>query len=270
MKRKKRKLKAIELFAGAGGMAIGLQWAGIDVVAAVEIDKWCISTLKHNKAKAFPKMKIIQADICTLSGESLLKQVGLGKGQLDILSGGPPCQGFSTASSRRSATDPRSKLMWQFVRMVREMQPRYFVIENVRGIMSFKDFFRLLLKSLEKCGYVVRFNLLDCVSYGVPQRRLRVLIDGVRTDLNHLPVYPSPTHFSPSQLKKSKGSFIPASLVAVKCFATHGFTKDEVDDVWFNPKLEIMMNKKTAAAQIEQAVRKILLEAVCDCAKKVV
>ncbi len=262
----KRKLKAIELFAGAGGMMIGLQWAGLEVVAAVEIDKWCVSTLTHNKAKAFPKAKIIQVDICTLSGEDLLKKVGLAKGQLDLLSGGPPCQGFSTASSTRSATDPRSKLMWQFVRMVKEIQPRYFVIENVRGLMSFKDFFRLLLKSLEKCGYVVRFNLLDCVSYGVPQRRLRVLIEGARTDLNIIPVYPSPTHFSPAQLKAKKNS-IPISLMAVKCFATHGFTRNEVDDVWFNPKLEIMMNRKTATENIMQAAREIMLEAVMSTVK---
>lgn len=264
-KKRKRKLKAIELFAGAGGMMIGLQWAGLEVVAAVEIAKWCVSTLEHNKAKAFPKAKIIQADICTLSGEDLLKKVGLAKGQLDVLSGGPPCQGFSTASSRRSATDPRSKLMWQFIRMVREIQPRYFIIENVRGIMSFKDFFRLLLKSLEKCGYVVRFNLLDCSSYGVPQRRLRVMIEGARTDLNRIPEYPSPTHFSPEQLgrgKKAKGNFIPASLVAVKCFATHGFTRKEVDDVWFNTKLSIMMNRKTAAEKVEQAVNEIIAEAI--------
>lgn len=261
---KKRKLKAIELFAGAGGMAIGLQWAGIDVVAAVEIDNWCVSTLKHNKAKAFPKMKIIQADITKLSGKDLLKQAGLAKGQLDLLSGGPPCQGFSTASSTRSATDPRSKLMWQFVRMVRETQPRYFIIENVRGLMSFKDFFRLLLKSLEKCGYVVRFNLLDAMSYGVPQTRKRVFIHGARSDLNIIPTYPSPTHFSPDQLgygKKAKeNNFIPASLVAVKCFATHGFTKKEVDDVWFNPKLEIMMNRKTAPETVNQAINEIIAE----------
>jgi len=261
-KKRKRKLKAVEMFAGAGGMALGIQQAGLDVVAAVEIDKWCCSTLAANKARSFPKMKIIQADICALSGDCLLKKVGLAKGQLDVLSGGPPCQGFSTASSRRSATDPRSKLMWQFVRMVKEIRPRYFVIENVRGIMSFKNFFRLLLKSLEKCGYVVRFNLLDYVSYGVPQRRLRVLIEGARADLNVIPVYPSPTHFSPAQLKKSKGSFIPASLVAVKCFATHGFTKKEIDDVWFNAKLGIMMNRKTAAEKVKQAINEIIAEAL--------
>jgi len=270
---KKRKLKAIDLFAGAGGFSLGLQQAGIDVVAAVEIDKFCVDTLEANKATSFPKMKIIQADICTLSGEYLLDQVGLAKGQIDMLVGGPPCQGFSTASSRCSATDPRSKLMWQFVRLVKEIKPRYFVIENVRGIMSFKDFFRLLLKTLEKCGYVVRFNLLDCVSYGVPQRRQRVLIDGARSDLNVMPVYPAPTHFSPAQLgkkKKADNNSIPPALVAEKCFATHGFDRTEVDDVWWNSKLEILMNKKTATAQIEQAVREILFEAVFDGAKKVV
>ncbi len=261
-KKRKRRLKAIDLFAGAGGFSCGLSMAGIDVVGAVENAEWCISTLKGNKAKFFPKMKIIQEDICKLSGEYILKKVGLARGQLDLLVGGPPCQGFSTASSRRSATDPRSKLMWQFVRMVKEIQPRYFCIENVRGILSFKDFFRLLLKNLEKCGYVVRFNLLDCCSYGVPQRRLRVLIDGARKDLNILPVYPEPTHFSPKQLKGSKKNFVPIAAVAVKCFAKHGFDKSEVNDVWWNTKLEIFMNKKTAADVVNQAINEIMAEAL--------
>ncbi len=263
---RKRKLTAIELFAGAGGMALGLQQAGLDVVAGVEIDDFCIATLEANRAKAFPKMNIIQADITTLSGKRLLKMAGLAKGQLDVLSGGPPCQGFSTSSSTRSASDPRSNLMWEFVPMVKEIQPKYFIIENVRGIMSFKNFFRLLLISLEKCGYVVRFNLLDCVSYGVPQRRLRVMIEGARTDLKIVPVYPSPTHFDPE--KKSKKNFIPVSLVAIKCFAKHGFNQSEIEDVWFNSKLDIMMNKKTAADKIEQAVNEIILETILEFDKK--
>ena len=269
MKKKKRKLKAIELFAGAGGMALGLQQAGIDVVVAVEKNWMCCSTLRGNKA-SFPKMKIVQADIATLSGEYLLKKARRAKGNIDVLSGGPPCQGFTFASSRRSINDPRSKLMWEFVRMVKEIQPRYFVIENVRGLMSFKDFFRSLLMKLEKCGYVVRFNLLDCVSYGVPQTRKRVLTHGARKDLGIIPTYPSPTHFSPKQLKIKKGFSPPAALVAVKCFAENGFNKSEVPDVWWNTKLDILMNKKTAPTQIEQAVREILLESVCDCAKKAV
>lgn len=258
----KAKIKAIELFAGAGGMALGLQQAGLDVVAAVENDKSCVETLKANKAKAFPNMNIIQADITTLTGEFILNKVGLAKGQLDVLSGGPPCQGFSYSSSRRSVNDPRSKMMWQYIRMVKEIQPRYFVIENVRGLMNFKDFFRTLLKTLEKCGYVVRFNLLDAASYGVPQRRLRVFIDGARSDMNIIPKFPAPTHFDLD--KKAEKSFPPASLVAVKCFATNGFTRDEVDDVWFNTRLGILMNKKKAAVQIEQAVNTIVIETVFE------
>lgn len=269
-KKRKRKLKAIDLFAGAGGFSLGLQQAGIDVVAAVEKDKFCCDTLRANKKSAFPKMRIIEEDITQLSGAQLLKKVNMRKRQLDVLVGGPPCQGFTFASSKRSINDPCSKLMWEFIRMVKEIQPRYFVIENVRGLLSFKDFFQLLLKSLEKCGYVVRFNLLDCASYGVPQRRQRVLIDGARSDLNVVPTYPAPTHFSPAQLGKADEDSVPPALVAEKCFATHGFARNEVKDVWWNTKLEILMNKKTATAQIEQAVREILLEAICDCAKKVV
>ena len=260
MKKKKRLPVAIELFAGAGGMALGLKQAGVDVVVAVEKDDLCVSTLKANKS-FFPRMKIVQADICTLSGEYLLKKARRARGDIDILSGGPPCQGFSTASSRRSTNDPRSKLMWQFVRMVKEIQPRYFVIENVRGILSFANFFRLLLKCLEKCGYVVRFNLLDCCSYGVPQRRQRVLIHGVRKDLNKLPVYPVPTHFDPKQLEQEKGSLSPPkALVAQKCFAVNGFDKSEVEDVWWNTRLDVLMNKKTAVERIERALREIFME----------
>jgi len=255
---RKRKLRAIDLFAGAGGFSLGLQQAGVDVIAAVEKDKWCCDTLRANKKHAFPKMRIIEEDITELSGGQILEKVGMKKGQLDILVGGPPCQGFTCASSKRSVKDPRSRLMWEFIRMIKEIQPRYFVIENVRGLLSFKNFFRLLLKTLEKCGYVVRFNLLDCVGYGVPQRRLRVIINGARNDLNIVPTYPPPTYFDLN--KKSEKSLIPASLIAIKCFATHGFDKSEVDDIWWNTKLEILMNKKTATEKIEKSIREILLE----------
>jgi len=260
---KNRKLKAIELFAGAGGMALGIQQSGIDVVGAVETDKNCVATLQRNKERFFPKMQIIQDDITALTGRSLLRKVGLKKRQLDILSGGPPCQGFSTANVNRSTKDPRSKLMWQFIRMVKEIQPRYFVIENVPGLLSFKDFFRLLLKSLEECGYVVRFNLLDAASYGVPQRRRRVFIDGARNDLNLLPVYPAPTHFDLDREEKGD-SFISPWLVAQKCFALHGFSEAEIEGVWWNKTLEILMIKKTAAEQVDQAIHEILLETVCN------
>ena len=112
------------------------------------------------------------------------------------------------------------------------------------------------MESLEQRGYAVRFNLLDACSYGVPQRRLRVFIEGARSDLKILPIFPEPTHFD---LEKDKG-FAPASLVAFKCFAVNGFAKEQVKDVWFNKKLEIMMNKKTATDEIERAIGEVIFE----------
>ncbi|MBE3144322.1 MAG: DNA cytosine methyltransferase [Planctomycetes bacterium] len=259
-KKKGRRLKAIELFAGAGGMALGIQQAGLDVVALVERDPWCIATLKANQAKAFPRAKIIQTDIATLTGDWLLNEVGLEKGQLDVLSGGPPCQGFSFANNaNRSIDDPRSKMVLEFLRLIDEIQPRAFVIENVWGLLSFKDFFYTLLKTLGEHGYIVRFNLLDAVSYGVPQTRRRVFIEGTRIDLGRIPQFPVPTHFDIDHQKKTFPS-IPD--VAVKCFAVNGFTKEEVWDVKWNNSLWIMMNKKTMADKVDQAINEIVFESV--------
>lgn len=253
---RKKKLKAIELFAGAGGMALGLQMAGIDVVGLVEIDELCLHTLAANQREFFPKARIIKADLSSVSGRELLSRTGVRKGQLDILSGGPPCQGFTFASSRRSIDDPRSQMVWHFIRLVGEIKPKYFVMENVPGLFSFKDFFIELLREFEAKGYVVRFNMLDACSYGVPQRRLRVFIEGARSDLKTVPVFAAPTHFD---LEKDKG-FPPASLVAIKCFAVNGFAKEQVKDVWFNKKLEIMMDKKTATEQVERAMSEVIFE----------
>jgi len=114
------------------------------------------------------------------------------------------------------------------------------------------------LESLEGKGYTVRFNELDACGYGVPQRRIRVFIYGARNDLKILPAFPRPTHFD----LDNDTAFPPKSLVAIKCFSEHGFTKEQVADVWWNKKLDILMNKKTAAEQVEQAAREILLEGV--------
>lgn len=257
MRKSQRTLKAIELFAGAGGMALGLQQAGIDVVGLVEFDKFCLATLGANRNKAFPRARLIRADISKVSGGELLESTRLAVGELDILSGGPPCQGFTWTNKNRSIDDPRSQMMWHMIRLVGEIRPRYFVIENVPGLLSFKDFFIELLAALEAKGYVVRFNLMDAASYGVPQRRIRVFIDGVRNDLKLLPVFPEPTHFD---LDKNKKDSIPASLVAIKCFARNGFSKEQLKDTWWNTKLSILMARSTAAERIQQAVRQIIFE----------
>lgn len=247
--------KAIDLFAGAGGFSLGMQQAGFDVVAAVEIGQAACDTLYANKPTFFPNMEIIQSDIKELTGADILARVELEKGELDMLFGGPPCQGFSTINRQAWSLDnPKSKLMFEFIRMVREISPKMFMIENVPGLLGFKDFFILLMESLEDCGYVVRFNKLDACSYGVPQHRKRIFIMGVREDLGILPPFAPPQNFSTEMLTREPGQLFDRADIAVKCFASNGFSKEEVMDVYWNPKLHIMMNKKTASDVFDRAV----------------
>ncbi len=259
----KKKPTCIDLFAGAGGFSLGFQKAGFEIIAAVEIDKHACATLRANKSRSFPKMQIIQENITKLSGKDLMKKVGIKKGELGMLIGGPPCQGFTLISRKRSLNDPRSKLMHEFIRMVNEIQPQMFMVENVPGMFAYKDFFILLMKLLEKCGYIVRCLMMDAVSYGVPQYRRRIFIQGVRKDLDFLPIFPPPENFDPEQLKGE--GWIPPAAIAVKCFAMNGFPKEEVKNLWWNKKLSIQINKKKAAEQINQAINLIIAEGIKNC-----
>ena len=250
----------IDLFAGAGGFSLGVSQAGFNVVAAVEIDKGTCDTLQANKPKCFPNMLIIEKDIRELSGAELLDMVGMKRGELFLLIGSPPCQSFSFANTKnRSIDDPRSKLMFEFIRMVDELQPKAFYIENVPGLFASKDFFYSLMQLLEECGYVVRFLMMDACSYGVPQHRKRIFIQGTRNDTDWLPTFPEPQNFDPEALK-AKILNLSRAEVAKKCFQVNGFTKEEIKEVWWNTKLWIQMNKKTAAEKVDQAINVCLVE----------
>jgi DNA (cytosine-5)-methyltransferase 1 len=253
-----RKPKAIDLFAGIGGFSLGFNQAGYKTIAAVENNPAASSTYRRN----IKDVLVIEEDIQKLTANRLMKLAKIKKGELDILVGGPPCQGFSTANTKRSLKDPRSRLMWEFIRMVKGIQPQVFMIENVPGLFAYKDFFKLLLSSLEKKGYVVRFLMMDACSYGVPQTRKRIFIQGVRKDLDFLPIFPTPTHFDPKQIKKRKDMIFSLSSVAVKCFAINGFSKEEVNHLWWNTKLGIQMNKKTAPDVIDNAIRILIGEGI--------
>ena len=259
----------IDLFAGAGGFSLGVSQAGFNVVAAVEIDIHYCDTLRANRANCFPNMKVIQEDICTLSGEKLLDMVGLKRGELSMLIGGPPCQSFSFSNTKnRSLDDPRSMLMFEFIRMTKEIQPKVFYIENVPGLFAYKDFFYVLMQSLEECGYVVRFLLMDACSYGVPQHRKRIFIQGTRNDTDWLPTFPEPENFDPEALK---GSIAKPSRAAVakKCFQVNGFSKEEIKEVWWNTKLWIQMKKKTAAEKVDHAVNECIGEGIVEHLRRV-
>lgn len=211
----------------------------------------------------YPLNTVICDDITKWSGKKLLKAMKC-EGELGLLVGGPPCQGFSFSNPKRCITDPRSQLMWEFIRMVGETKPKFLMIENVPGLMSYKDFVHVLMKDLEGKGYVVRVNMINASSYGVPQNRIRVFFQGAREDTKKMPEYPVPQNFDPKLLKinKEEGEIVPKCKVVIRAFAKHGYAKQELKYLWWNKKLNIYMNKKTAADVVMNAYRQALIEGI--------
>jgi len=264
-KMKDKRPTGIDLFAGAGGFSLGMRRGGFRILAAVENDKWAAQTYRTNHKGII----LIEEDIRGLTARRLLRIAKIRKGELTLLFGGPPCKGFSLMSTSRSLDNPHSKLMNEFVRMVRGIEPRGFYIENVPGLFAFKDFFILLMECLEDCGYETRCLMMDAVSYGVPQTRKRIFIQGARKDLGILPAFPPPTHFSPEQLKTKDDQMFQPAVVAVKCFATNGFSKEEVKDLYWNKILGIQMNRKTAVYRWECAIGELIGEGLIKCQKNI-
>jgi len=177
----------ISTFAGCGGSSLGYKWAGGRGLAAVEFDANACATYRAN----FPDTPVVERDICEVTAEELLELAGLSIGDLDILDGSPPCQGFSTAG-KRVMTDPRNSLFAEFVRLVEGLQPRVFVMENVSGMVKgkMKLVFAEVMRCLKATGYRVRCKLLNAKYFNVPQSRERLIWIGVRPDLEKSPGFP--------------------------------------------------------------------------------
>ena len=167
-------VKAIELFAGTGGIALGLEQAGIDTIAHVEIDRLCCATLRRNR----PLWNVIEDDIANVDFTSY-------KGQVQLVTGGFPCQAFSYAGKKLGFEDTRGTLFHQFARCIKEVDPLMFMAENVRGLISHDDGRTLetILDVLKGLGYNVEYRLLNAVNYGVPQKRERIVIIGTKPDI---------------------------------------------------------------------------------------
>jgi DNA (cytosine-5)-methyltransferase 1 len=184
--KKKQRPVGIDFFAGAGGMSLGFEQAGFDVKIAVEIDPIHCATHEFN----FPQTKIICQSIIDVDIEQI-KQI-LKNQDIDVIFGGPPCQGFSLIG-KRVVEDPRNSLVWHFLRVIQVLQPKYFVMENVPGLASGKSR-QLLLEVIQKfqdIGYQVieNYQILNAANYGVPQNRQRLFLLGARQGLV-LPNYP--------------------------------------------------------------------------------
>ncbi|QNH14327.1 DNA cytosine methyltransferase [Xanthomonas sp. SI] len=185
----------IDLFAGAGGLSLGFEQAGFDVVAAVEIDPVHASVHEYN----FPHCQVIPQSVTELNGSRIRAAAGIGERTVDVVFGGAPCQGFSLIG-RRALDDPRNSLVKDFVRIVRELDASYFVFENVKGLTvgKHRKFLFEIIEEFKEAGYdvVEDWKVLNACSYGVPQDRQRLFLLGAKRGLP-LPSYPTPTTRKP-------------------------------------------------------------------------
>ena len=191
---------AIDLFAGAGGMSLGFEQAGFDIVAAVEIDPVHCAVHEFN----FPHTVVLPHSVEILSAEIIRDKAGIGDRQIDCVFGGPPCQGFSMIG-HRAMDDSRNKLVAEFVRLIEELSPRTFVFENVKGLTvgKHKNFLGELVQEFESIGYSCQqpWKVLNAANYGTPQSRERLILIGAKKGEN-LPVYPLPITNISGKLKK--------------------------------------------------------------------
>lgn len=167
----RKRLTAIDLFAGGGGLTVGLKEAGVRVISAVEIEPHALATYKANH----PEVLALQEDVRAIKGKHLLKKAPI-RG-VDILAGCPPCQGFSSLTSKYKRIDPRNDLILEMARLIEETQPRAVMMENVPGLPTKGEaYFQRFLKRMEDAGYKCTWDVLQVADYGVPQHRRRFVL----------------------------------------------------------------------------------------------
>ncbi|MCR5748158.1 MAG: DNA cytosine methyltransferase [Lachnospiraceae bacterium] len=178
---KEKKFTTIELFAGAGGLALGVEEAGFNTIGLIEFDRDACDTLKKNR----PDWRVICDDIANISKLDLEDFFGIKKGKLDLLSGGAPCQAFSYAGKRLGLEDARGTLFYHYAIFLKKMQPKMFLFENVRGLLTHDHgkTYQTMLDIFESAGYDIQKQVLNAWDYGVAQKRERLITIGIRKDL---------------------------------------------------------------------------------------
>ena len=182
LKSASKKRTSIELFAGAGGLALGLERAGFEHIGLVEMNKSACDTLKKNR----PNWNVICDDIANISCLDLEKYFTIKKGELDLLSGGAPCQSFSYAGKRLGLEDARGTLFYHYAIFLSKLQPKMFLFENVRGLLTHDDgkTYATIRDIFEDCGYSIQYKVLNAWDHGVAQKRERLITIGIRNDLS--------------------------------------------------------------------------------------
>ncbi len=184
-------MKCIDLFCGCGGMTLGFKWSGFESILASDIDENCGKTMERN----FPETSFFLGNISDITKEDLDKIIQ--NIEIDIITGGPPCQGFSLANKNRNKMqdDPRNQLFYDYVKIIKWYNPKAFVMENVKGLLSMEKgkVIQTIKEEFENAGigYNVDYKVLKASDYGVPQNRERVILIGFRKDLNLFPEFPT-------------------------------------------------------------------------------
>lgn len=176
-------MRVVSLFSGAGGLDLGFQMAGHEIVWANDLYEDAVETYKKNLGDCIVCKDIAEVDPADVP-------------DCDIIIGGFPCQGFSVANTKRHENDERNTLYKQLIRIIRAKKPKFFLAENVKGItnLSKGKVFEMILCDFEALGYKVKYKILNAADYGVPQTRQRVIIVGVREDIDFEYQFPAPTH----------------------------------------------------------------------------
>lgn len=189
-----RDFTTIELFAGAGGLALGIEKAGFDTLGLIEFDKNAADTLRHNRSN----WHVINDDIANISKLDLEDYFSLKKGELDLLSGGAPCQSFSYAGNRLGLEDARGTLFYHYAKFLKKLQPKMFIFENVKGLLNHDQgrTYKTILDIFKQEGYTIRdtqIKIMNAWDYGVPQKRERLITVGIRNDLTNKIYFEFPT-----------------------------------------------------------------------------
>lgn len=231
----------ISLFSGAMGLDIGLAKAGLNVVVGQDFDPACVATMRANGHR------VLSGDIREIDEADLLDLAGLAQGEPFLVCGGPPCQPFSTAGKRLGINDPRGSLFMDFIRMIDYIRPRFFIMENVKGLMSaplkhtplaerdkndpaqqLGTVLDVILSEFNKLGYKTVYGVLDAVNYGVPQFRERFVLIGSRD--NEDIFLPFPTHFQMHQDPKYRWRTLSNTIrdLEYDCGECAAFSKDRL------------------------------------------
>lgn len=176
-----KRITSIELFAGAGGLALGLEQAGFEHIGLIEIDKYASETLRYNR----PQWNVLCEDIEKVAQRDLEEEFKIKKYELDLLSGGAPCQSFSYAGKKLGLEDTRGTMFYHYATFLKKLQPKMFLFENVKGLLSHDKgrTFKVITDIFKEQNYCIKYKVLNALDYGVAQKRERLIVVGIRKDL---------------------------------------------------------------------------------------